>query len=192
MDIRVIRGAELSQRQLNKLVRNLCIISENNSLGFVKKVCDKRKFFKKQLLKSENVVVCNFNAAGFITAYIVAVPHQSIYKEMKEHDFQLEDDFQNEQYYIESIELITENSGSAKIVIKLMDELIREVDRRGYKSIALHVSMRHELGTIIAACFPVECIRVIPRWHYTDESCHYLVGYLNNVVWLQCEKRLAA
>jgi len=188
MNIRVIKGTELSQEEVDSLVRDLLAIRDKVLPERMRKeYADGETFYRDQILDSENIMICAFNKEGHVTAYLAAVPHSSIYAELKEHDFQLENDPQNERYYVENIASIAENLSAGKAKIKMINELIREADRRGRKYVTMHVRILNGLGVFISSFFPVEVVRTIPNWYYTDEPCHYLVGYLDRVKWLRKE-----
>jgi hypothetical protein len=190
MDIRLIRGKELSNSELDSLVRDFMAIRDKVlTPSMQKEYADGETYYKEQLLDAENIVVCSFNGEGHAVAYVAGVPHQSIYAELKEYDFCLEQDLKNECYYVENIASIAQSLSAHKVVLKLINELIREADRRGRKYITMHCRIINGLSHIISSFFPVELERVIPNWFYTNEPTHYLVGHIDQVKWLQKEKR---
>lgn len=184
MDIRVIKGSELTPVELETLVRDLCAIRDKVFTQRMKEeYADGETFFRGQILDPETVMICSFNAEGRATAYLAAVPQQAIYAELKEHDPELEDDPQNERFYVENIGSIADNLASAKIKIKMIKELILETDRRGKSMITMHVRIVNGLAGFVTRAFPIEVVRTIPMWYYTDEPAQYLVGHLDRERW---------
>lgn len=193
MNIRVIKGTQLSQEEVNSLVRDLLAIRDKALPERMKKeYADGETFYRDQILDPETIMICAFNKEGHATAYLAAVPHSSIYAELKEHDFQLEDDPQEERYYVENIASIAENLSAGKAKIKMLNELAREADRRGRKMVTMHIRITNRLASFVSDHYPVQVERMIPKWYYTDEPCYYFVAYLDRIKWLQGEKERAA
>lgn len=193
MNIRVIKGTELSQEEVDSLVRDLLAIRDKALPERMRKeYADGETFYRDQILDPETIMICAFNSEGHATAYLAAVPHSSIYAELKEHDFQLEDDPLGERYYVENIASIPKDFSAAKALKRMIDELVREADRRGRNIVTMHVRISNYLASFVADRYPVEIERVIPKWYYTDEPCYYFVAYLDRIKWLQREKDRAA
>lgn len=194
MEIRIIKGSELSTEELDALVRDFLVIRDK---VFTEKMkdgyADGEEYFRQQILDPQNIVVCGFNTEGHVVSYVAAVPHNAIYAELKQYDYLLKDDPLNECYYVENIGSIAEGGlASFRVIKKLIGELIREADRRGRRYITMHARVINGLSYMISVFFPVEVERTIDWWYYTDEATHYLVGDIEKVEWLKMEKQTAA
>lgn len=193
MNIRVIKGTELSQEEVDSLVRDLLAIRDKALPERMRKeYADGETFYRDQILDPETIMICAFNSEGHATAYLAAVPHSSIYAELKEHDFQLEDDPNDERYYVENIASLERSLLAARVVIELVRELARETDRRGRKQVAMHIRIENDLANLVTAFFPMEVTRLIPFWYYTEEPAYYMVAHIDKQVWYQKEKKRKA
>lgn len=134
---------------------------------------DAESYYKEALENSNNINII-LKKEGRIIGYLLAIPHNDLLeeKEFMEADPDFKED--KEKYYIETLGIIPENKGGAKVLLDMFKKLIEEARTRyGIHKFSFHARVNNGLSLAIQKSLGrvVTKKRRIDNWKfYNDEE----------------------
>lgn len=187
MEIKVL-SEELSEDAISKVVSGILDIVEDVFIPEMRGVYKDDMFFREQILKQGNINIVCFNSKGELTGYLLAIPQSEAFPELKKYDPDFESDTDNQRYYVEIVMSDSKkNHESTRSSFLMINELIRESDRRGRKFITMHALREKGLNNVLMRFYPVKLIRtiIIPELYGDNISFDFLEGKIAEVSWMK-------
>lgn len=168
MGIRVLKPEDFSEEILGQVLALLERVAPKL------KTFDAEEWRREKLRDPESINVIYQGEGGEVGAYILAVPHEVSVADPLIRVF--DPQFQSHDirfYYIDAIESDPKkNHGS--VMIKLINTMVREANRRGVKNFSMHTRKLSGLSTVIMHVYPAKLIRTVENWYGFGEPFDYL------------------
>ncbi len=131
------------------------------------------EYYERQFLNPKNINIAYQNGNGRILGYILARPHNDAALDYFELD-PLMKASEIPMFYVDHVNV---DKNSAMIGMRLIVEVIKEVNRRGIFRFSLHCRVVNGLNKIIQKKFKPEIIRRIEKYRdCNNEPFDYLEG----------------
>jgi len=137
---------------------------------------DAEHYYREALENPENINV-TLHEGSEVVGYLLAVPHNKIYEELKEDDQEMEPNA--ERMYIETIAITPEHRngrGSFKMILAM----IEEAGKRGCNKFSMHTRVDNGLSRTVQKYFGdmITKVRRIENWkyYYNGEPTDYMEG----------------
>ncbi len=191
MEVRILKGQ--SRREVKAIVSEIMklvnVFPEDMRVDY-----KDPPYFRKQLLNPENICIGCYNSDGEMTGFLMAMKQDEAWKELSHYDPEFEKD--PDAYYVEVMMSDSKrNRESNRSSFRMINELVREVDRRGKRYVTMHALRNEGLSFVIMTVYPAELIRervVMPELYGSEEEFDYLRSDIWKIRWLQKEKERAA
>jgi ribosomal protein S18 acetylase RimI-like enzyme len=125
---------------------------------------------RETLENKKGIQIIVKNEKGEIISYLSSKPLKDAYEELKDYDSELLP--QKDALYVESIATKPENRDLG-LFLKIVNNLLKEAKKRGYKKICAHVRIKNNLSEILQKR-GAKKLRTIENWHNFGEPFDYL------------------
>lgn len=133
------------------------------------------EYYSEQFQNQRNINIVFINEDSVVTGYILAKPHNEAVC-----DYLVEDPKMAksaiEMFYVDNV-ITDAKKNHASMGLRLVNEMIRESNRRGVSRFSLHARVSNGFSSIIQRKFNIDVVRKIE--HYVDcnnEPFDYLEG----------------
>lgn len=141
---------------------------------------DGEKYYKDMLEDVSNLNLF-LKEGEKIIGYLLAIPHDKVYEELKENDpLMLQD---SERLYIETMEIdpvIQKTLLGGKLCFRMLEVLIQEAKNRGIHKFSMHARVSNGLSSAIQKYFRgvITDVRRIEEWTYynNEEPVDYMLA----------------
>jgi hypothetical protein len=140
-----------------------------------------KEWLMENLSNPDSINIVVTDEKGAIRSYLLAMPLSKARKKLLEKGVEVEEDANDEKYYVDT--LISNAPG--RIFIKMVNQTMKIAWSRGQKAISMHARFLTGFANIIMTLFPVELVTVHENFMGYGEPFWYLEGDLKNVKWLQ-------
>ena len=126
--------------------------------------------YYRQMLTDERNINIIVKDGPLVYGYLLAVPHNSIARELRDADPDISEDPQ--RYYIETIDILP-GCGRSREFIKMLYRLIDEAEKSfGVNKFSMHARVENGLSRVVQRIFKgmITSVRRIERWKYYNEQ----------------------
>jgi len=193
MEIKVLKDLTLFDLpDAFKVVSGILNIVDSIFVPEMKSVYKDERFFLEQVMNPKNISICCYTREGELTGYLLAMPQNDKIEELRKYDPEFEDDPDESTYYVEIImSHSAHNHESKRSSFMMINELVREVDRRGKRFVTMHALRNEGLSYVIMTMYPARLIRervIMPELYGPDEEFDYLRADIWDIKWLHKDR----
>lgn len=151
-------------------------IIEIDKESFEKQYEDVEKYYKEALENEANINVL-FKEGDKIIGYLLAVPQDVAYKDLKAIDPEMKPD--SERFYVETAEVLPDYR-TRGVVFEMIYAMIEEAGQRGINKFSAHIRVENGISELIKKYLGkfITTVRRIDNWpyYYNGEPTDYTEG----------------